>query len=377
MIRAIIGIAVLLAAAPPARGAANPEDVRLAIRRGIDFLVARQEKTGAWGSARNTKDLNIYAPVPGAHDAFRTGTTSLCLAALIDSADDRPAVQDAIARGERWLCAHLPELRRATADATYNMWGHAYAIQALVRLHARAGGAEERAAAYRALIARQIDYLARYECISGGWAYYDFEAGTQRPSGASPSFVTATVLVALKEAADAGFAAPQGLVARGMQSIVRQRKPDFSYLYAESHRWRPMRLVNRPAGSLGRSQACNIALRLWGDAAVTDEVLRAWLERLFARNGWLSIGRKRPVPHEAWFQVAGYFFYYGHYYAALCMDALDPAAAAPYRDRMAALLLGLQEKDGSWWDYPLYDYHQQYGTAFAVLTLLRCTRVAL
>ena len=31
-----------------------------------------------------------------------------------------------------------------------------------------------------------------------------------------------------------------------------------------------------------------------------------------------------------------------------------------------------QEKDGSWWDYPLYDYHQPYGTAFALMTLIRC-----
>ena len=375
MLRTLLCTAVLLAAAPPARGAANPEDVRLAIRRGIDFLIARQERDGCWGSPRNTKNLNIYAPVPGAHDAFRTGTTALCLAALIESADDRPAVRDAIARGGSWMRAQLPKLRRATADTTYNVWGHAYAIQALVRLRARTRDAEEQAA-YQALIASQIDYLARYECIYGGWAYYDFEARTQRPSDASPSFVTATVLVALKEAADAGIRVPPELVARGMQSILRQRKPDSSYLYAESHKWRPMRLVNRPAGSLGRSQACNVALRLWG-GAVTDEVLRTWLERLFARNGWLSIGRKRPIPHEAWFQVAGYFFYYGHYYAALCMDALDPSVAAPYRDRMAALLVGLQEKDGSWWDYPLYDYHQQYGTAFALLTLLRCTRVEL
>ena len=41
-------------------------------------------------------------------------------------------------------------------------------------------------------------------------------------------------------------------------------------------------------------------------------------------------------------------------------------------DGLARILLHLQEKDGSWWDYPLYDYHQQYGTAFALMTLVRC-----
>ena len=79
--------------------------------------------------------------------------------------------------------------------------------------------------------------------------------------------------------------------------------------------------INRPGGSLGRSQACNLALRLWGDAKVTDQVLKDWLDRLITRNGWLDIGRKRPIPHESHFQVAGYFYYFGHYYATLCASS--------------------------------------------------------
>ena len=66
--------------------------------------------------------------------------------------------------------------------------------------------------------------------------------------------------------------------------------------------------IIRPGCSLGRSQACNIAMRYWGDVKVTDEVIDTWLDRLWARNGWLSIVRKRPVPHESWFAVAAAFF---------------------------------------------------------------------
>ena len=39
---------------------------------------------------------------------------------------------------------------------------------------------------------------------------------------------------------------------------------------------------------------------------------------------------------------------------------------------LADLMLDRQEKDGSWWDYPLYDYHQPYGTGYALMTLQRC-----
>jgi hypothetical protein len=35
-------------------------------------------------------------------------------------------------------------------------------------------------------------------------------------------------------------------------------------------------------------------------------------------------------------------------------------------------MLAIQEPNGCWWDYPFYDYHTQYGTAFAVRTLVRC-----
>ena len=117
-------------------------------------------------------------------------------------------------------------------------------------------------------------------------------------------------------------------------------------------------------------------MRLWGDPLVTDAVLKTWLDRLFARNLWLDMGRKRPIPHESWCQVAAYFFYFGHYYAALCIEQL-PGKERPYfQDHLAHILLPLQEKDGSWWDFPMFDYHQAYGTAFALMSLSRTRRAA-
>jgi len=364
--------------APKPRALAPPpaQAIQAAMRRGVDFLLRRQNRDGSWGSARRTKGINIYAPVPGAHHAFRAAVTSLCVSALIESGDRRPETLRAVALGARWLEENLADVRRATPRAIYNNWAHAYGIQALVRLLAREQDSTRRRALL-ALMAGQVERLGRYESLEGGWGYYDFAAHTRRPSGRPTSFTTATVLVALKEAERAGLAVPSGMVRRALAALRRQRKPDFSYLYSANLWWRPMFAVNRPAASLGRSQACNLALRMWGDEAVTDEVLASWLDRLFARNGWLSVGRKRPVPHEAWFQVAGYFFYYGHYYAALCIEQLPPSRRPFYRAQLAAVLLALQERDGSWWDFPLYDYHQQYGTAFAVMALRRCASAPL
>jgi hypothetical protein len=167
---------------------------------------------------------------------------------------------------------------------------------------------------------------------------------------------------------------PDDLIKGVVAATQRQRNPDFSYLYGEYLKYTPVMPINRPGGSLGRSQACNLALRLWGDKKVTDAVMKAWLDRLFARNGWLDMARERPIPHESYFMVAAYFFYFGHYYAGLSIGQLPSQDRAFYQDHLATVILRLQNKDGSWWDFPMYGYHQQYGTAFALMTLKCCRR---
>lgn len=346
--------------------------VEESIQRGINFLLESQHERGSWGSATRTKGLNIYAPIPGAHHAFRMGTSALCLMALIELEPTHPECTPAIDRAEAWLLDALPDLRRADQTALYNVWGHAYALQALARMHDRHADNPEMLERIAERIEQQFDMLTRYESVDGGWGYYDFRFGTKRPSSDSISFVNATGLVAFHEVRERGFEPPSPVVQRAIAATERQQKRDFSYLYGEYLKYRPVHPVNRPGGSLGRSQACNIALRYWEREQITDEVLSDWLERLILRNGWLDLGRKKPIPHESWFAVAGYFYYYGHYYAALCVEALPEEQQSRFHGPLARLMLDRQEKDGSWWDYPLYDYHQPYGTAFALLTLRRC-----
>ena len=355
---------------PPAKGA-----IESSIRKGIDFLVSDQNKNGSWGSARNTKGLNIYAPVPGAHDAFRAAITAMCVTALIetDAAKNDIDAKKALDKGESWLLENLGSIRRANHDAIYNVWGHAYGISALVAMHKKEISNPDRKSKIEDAIKHQIKMLKKYESVDGGWGYYDFRYQTKQPSSSSISFTNSTALVALKSAEEIGIEVPERLTKRAFDATKRQQKPDFSYAYGEYLKLRPMRGINLPGGSLGRSQACNIALRMWGDEKITDQVMDTWLDRLWARNGWLSIGRKRPIPHESWFAVAGYFYYYGHFYASLCIESLKDKKNADYhKGQLAAVILPLQEKEGSWWDYPFYSYHRPYGTAFALMTLSRC-----
>jgi len=358
----------------------TPENIDKAMRRGADFLLEDQNKNGSWGTATRTKDLNIYASIPGSHHAFQAACTAMAVEALWESGLSKtdPKVQSSIDRGEAYLFEKLERVRRADQTAIYNVWTHIYAIQALARMSEEKKDDVKRQERIKELVENQLDRLRRYESVDGGWGYYDFRYGTKRPSSSSTSFVSGAGLVAFHDAKKAGFEMPEDITKRAIASIERQRKRDNTYVYAEPHKMAPMYSINRAGGSLGRSQCCNIALRFHGDESITDEVLVEWLNRLTDRNGWLDIGRKRPRPHESWFAVAGYFFYFGHYYAARCIEDLprdtedQQATVKVQQDQLAAILLRLQEKDGSWWDFPFYDYHQPYGTAFAMLSLVHC-----
>ena len=45
-------------------------EIEQSIHRGVEFLLERQNKDGSWGSANITRPIDVYAPVPGAHQAF-------------------------------------------------------------------------------------------------------------------------------------------------------------------------------------------------------------------------------------------------------------------------------------------------------------------
>ena len=58
-------------------------ELERALDRGIDFLLARQNANGSWGSVNITRPREVLAPVPGAHHAFRAAVTGLCISAPV------------------------------------------------------------------------------------------------------------------------------------------------------------------------------------------------------------------------------------------------------------------------------------------------------
>jgi hypothetical protein len=287
------------------------------------------------------------------------GTTGLCVLALREAGE-----KEASRRGLEYLAAY-DGLRRASRMEIYNVWGHTYALQALARAHG-----EEKVESYRAGAERHLRSLEQYETFAGGWNYYDFEVGIQPVSMEPTSFGTSAGLAALYEAKKAGIAVPEGLARRALNRLKEMRKPDGSFLYGSDFRYHPQHPANKDKGSLGRTQAGHYALAVWNSGGIGEKEIREGLERLFEEHRFIEIGRKRQYPHEGWYATAPYYYYFGHYYAAKLIERLPDKSY--YREKLRSFLRPHQEPDGSWWDYKMWDYDKPYGTAFAVMALLRC-----
>ena len=82
----------------------------------------------------------------------------------------------------------------------------------------------------------------------------------------------------------------------------------------------------------------------------------------------LQINRFRPRAGTGGRAVGGSV---AHSLLIEAFELLPDEEQQPYRSMLAEIILGHQEPNGCWWDFPMYNYHRQYGTAFALMTLHR------
>jgi len=338
--------------------AARPIDD--AIAEGVAFLRSSQNPDGSWGTGLQTRGLEIYSTA-GSHEAFRDGTTALCVMALREAGET-----EAAEKGLKYLLSSRTA-RRESGAIIYNIWAHTYGLQAMAQELKRGDNKKVRATAEWHL--KQLISFASY---NGGWNYYDFHAQTQQPSMEATSFGTAAALIALHDAREVGIEVPESLIRRATNRLEECRTPGGWFIYGADSRYMLDLPANQMKGAIGRTQSANDALWLWKSPLVNRERVVEGLQAFFANHMWIDMGRKRPYPHEAWYQTSGYYYYFGHFYASRLLERLG----GEERKAMAPLLLShvlpYQESDGSWWDYAMWDYHKPYGTAFALMTLLRC-----
>jgi hypothetical protein len=345
-----------------------------AVRAGVDWLLSNQSADGTWGSHHSPRPIEVLASVPGSQEAFRVATTALVVMALRDAGDPRPEVAAAAEKGLDALLADF-DVKRQSGMEHYNVWSFGYALQCFGEELGRDPEAP-RASGMRRASAQIVERLGQYQTLDGGWGYLSLSGvATFQPSFTSMSFTTATILLGAERVRTNAIALPPAMIERAVEHIRRSRLSDDAFLYGEYLKYKPRLGINETAGSACRTPLCLLVLDLFDGEEVPAELYERSLQNLLVRSAdYQKAGVRRPIPHESWYQVSGYFYLYGHAYAAYVLERLGVEAQERFWPLLVDAVLYCREPDGSFWDYPLYSYHKPYGTAFALLALARARR---
>ena len=367
------------AASPPSAAKAttsrpsvySQDQVLSSIQHGVDFLLRDQNADGSWGGARGavyTFTGDVWSN-PETHRAWRVATTGLSCLALMHSSDTDAAAA-AVRRGLDYILDNA-DIRRPDEWDTMNCWAYIYGLQALADAFRRPGLVDEpRKARMRERSALLVKRLAESQSTTGGWGYLEFDPPRTATTQWATSFTTSAAVVAMFDAQHAGLPFDEPMFGRAVRALERCRMASGAYTYSVQAIADPRRSewIDNIKGSLSRIQCCNIALRLAG-RDVPDERLRVGIRQFFEHHRFLDIACNRPIPHETYYYNSGYFYLFGHYYAARVIAELPAAEQADLWPRLQRELIKMQQADGSMWDYDMHAYHKPYGTSFALLAL--------
>lgn len=341
---------------------------RAGFDRAIAFLVSTQNPDGSWGSTSCETTMEMAFAVE-THYAWSVAAHGLATMALL-RAEERPGRRQALDKAVRWLCNCRMTQRGSNWDNDA-VWGWLYGAVASTAI---AQDVRFQTDDWRGPVAHRgrefVGWLEKNQEPLGGFGYYDDPTFTRRPKWGT-SFATAAVVPALDQARQLGWIGDGATHDRAVGYVQKCRLPNGAYSYdlTPVPRLTGGENINDVKGSLGRIQVGNWALSMAGDPAITAAVVRRGLEQFFEHHRFLSVARMRPVPHEAYYQNAGYFFFFAHYYAALAIELLPEAEREPFRRRLWQKLLETQRADGSFCDFLGSSYMVTASTAFAALAL--------
>lgn len=354
---------------PKARVEVDDDSVIASITRGVDYLLANQNADGSWGGVKNATFTSAFGN-PATYHCWTVGTTGLSTISVLELGRDANSLK-AAERGVEYLILNAKLVRPADWDVD-NVWGLIYGLTAISRAlqhphfaeHAMTARMREAAATY-------VEGMAKYQSPKGGWGYYANPNAGWRPEWAT-SFTTASGLIALVEARAAGITVDDKVFNGAVKAIEACRLPTGAYTYNIEPR--PSRgslmleSIDNVRGSLGRIQVCNYALTRAG-AKLPEGALTKGLDLFFEHHKFLDVARNKPIPHEAYYANAAYFYLFGHYYASRVLELLPPEERARYRDRLRTEIMKCQQSDGATWDFWIANCTKPYGTSFSVLGL--------
>ena len=177
------------------------------------------------------------------------------------------------------------------------------------------------------------------------------------------SFVTATALIALKDAADAGASVDRQRIDLGLKRLETQRFPNGAYPYAvrrgNSGRSEPIE------ASAGRIPLCTLARHAWDQE--DDQQLIQAVDIGLQYHSLLAKALKYDN-HTDTHAFGGFFFWYDMHARSEAITAIeDDTLRGQTAKQQLEIILGLPELDGCFVDS--HELGRCYGTSMALLCI--------
>ena len=344
------------------------EQARVVVDRSLAYLIEKQHENGSWGTGALDSTLEMGFSVETFY-AWNLSAHGVAVLALL-AAEETPERRATLERAIDWLCsARLPK-RGSNWDIDF-IWTALYGFVACTEA---ASDPRLQAPEFQEpLRKRGLEFLAQLEANqvpTGGWAYYDNPPYSRRPKWAT-SFCTALVVPALVRSQELGWGTEQALIDRSVAYVRRCGLPNgaFEYDLRPIPRVSGGEHINNVKGSLGRIQVCNWSLAAAGVPQMTHERIREGLTAFIEHHKFLDVARMRPIPHEGYYANAGYFYFFGHYYAAQAINQLPVEEREAWHAKLRPHVAKTQRADGSTSDFMASSYMITASTSFAALTL--------
>jgi hypothetical protein len=347
----------------------TPDQALSSIARGVQFLLSTQNADGSWATSTpeslyelNYSNASFYA--------WKVAGGALSVQTLL-MVEETPERRKALDKAVDYILENERPRRGNHWDVDSN-WTTLTVFAMLVDV---ASDPRFQDPKWKTRIeARAKEYaqsLLEQQDPKGGWGYYEGPVISRRPTW-STSFSTALVVPALVTArTKLGWAVDEAMTERAVSYVRSCALPSGAYEYDLNPipRVNGGEHINDVKGSLSRIQICNWARRRAGDKKVTDEKIREGLNAFFEHHRFLAVARATEKPHESYYANAGYFYYFGHYFAAHAINELPVAEREGWHAKLRAKLVPTQRQDGSSLDFPGSFYCYTYATSFATMAL--------
>lgn len=325
------------------------EEARAARDRALAWLVAHQNDDGSWETGVIEGLVESGFPSESYFSWKSAASALACLA--LPEADETPERRAALDAGlGRRGDGRRP--RRANDWDVDHVGSGLYGTAVLVRaarderFTAEPGGTRLATGG-----AENLAILRQYPPAKGGGADNDDPIYSRRPNW-DTGCCTALVLPALPGVLDPGWLDDAAVLARarryalacapphGAWAYDLDALPAYGKIFGGEH-------IDAVEGSLGRIPVCPWGLATVGEKRITPERIREGLERFFRHHRFLDVAWLKPIPPESYYYNSGYFYLFGHYYAAEVIERLPEGERAAWPARLRPHLVPRQRSDGS------------------------------